>query len=130
MSEIITKRLSVRKKKYNIIKNTSHGIDGFLEVLKNETPVQIEVALFIGATVFIAFLDISNVLKAILFFSMFPVIIAEMANSAIERAVDLVTLEYNEMAKKAKDAAAAIVLVSVVFTVLVWSAVFVSEYLF
>ena len=120
----------MRKKKFNIIKNTSHGIDGFLEVLKNEVPIQIEVALFVGATVFIAFLDISHILKAVLFFSMFPIIIAEIVNSAIERTVDLVTLEYNEMAKRAKDAGAAVVLVSVILTILVWSAVFVSEYLF
>lgn len=120
----------MRKKKFNIIKNTSHGIDGFLEILKNEIPLQIEIALFVGATVFIAFLDISHILKAILFFSMFPIIIAEVINSAIERTVDLVTLEYDERAKKAKDAGAAIVLITVIFTVLVWSAIFVSEYLF
>lgn len=119
----------MRKKKFNIIKNTSHGIDGFLEILKNEIPLQIEIALFVGATVFIAFLDISHILKAILFFSMFPIIIAEVINSAIERTVDLVTLEYDERAKKAKDAGAAIVLITVIFTVLVWSAVFVSEFL-
>lgn len=119
----------MRRKRFNIIKNTSHGIDGFLEVLKNETPFQIELALFIGATVFIALVEMSSVSKAALFFSMFPIIIAEMVNSAIERAVDLVTLEYSETAKKAKDAAAGIVLVSVVFTFLVWVAVLMSEFL-
>lgn len=116
------------RKKYNIIKNASHGIEGFLEVLKNETPLQIELALFVGATVFIALVEISNISKAILFFSMFPMIIAEMANSAIERTVDLVTLEFDEMAKKAKDAGAGIVLVTVVFTFLVWTAVLMAEF--
>ena len=116
------------RKKSNLIKNTSHGIDGFFEVLKNETPLQIELALFVGATVFIALLEISSISKAILFFSLFPMIIAELANSAIERTVDPVTLEYNEMAKKAKDAGAAIVLVSVVFTFLIWTAVLMAEF--
>lgn len=116
------------RKKFNIIKNTSHGIEGFLEVLKNETPLQIELALFIGATALIAMLDISNISKAALFFSMFPIIIAEVINSAIERTVDLVTTEYNETAKKAKDAGAAVVLVSAVFTFFVWSAVLMSEF--
>jgi diacylglycerol kinase (ATP) len=115
-------------KRFNIVKNTSHAIEGFLEVLKNETPLQIEVALFFGATVFIALLDISSFSKAILFFSMFPIIIAEVFNSAIERAVDLVTREYDERAKMAKDAAAAGVLVSVVFTFLVWCAVLMTEF--
>ena len=118
----------MRKKKFNIIKSTSHGIEGLLEVLNNETPLQIELALFVGATALIAMLDISNISKAALFFSMFPIIIAEVVNSAIERAVDLVTLEYNEMAKKAKDAGAAVVLISVVFTFLVWTAVLMSEF--
>lgn len=116
------------RKKFNIIKNTSYGINGFLEVLKNETPLQIEIALFVGATTLIALLEISNVSKAALFFSMFPIIVAEIVNSAIERTVDLVTLEYNEMAKKAKDAGAAIVLVSAMFTFLVWTAVLMGEF--
>ncbi len=116
------------RKRFNIIKNTSHGIDGFLEVLKNETPLQIEIALFVGATTLIALLEISSISKAMLFFSMFPIIIAEITNSAIERTVDLVTLEYDERAKKAKDAGAAIVLVSVVFTFLVWTAVLMGEF--
>ncbi len=119
----------MRRKRFNIIKNTSHGIEGFLEVLKNETPFQIEVALFVGATALIALLDISTISKAILFFSMFPIIIAEIINSAIERTVDLVTLEFDERAKKAKDAGAAVVLVSVVFTFLIWSAVLMGEFI-
>jgi diacylglycerol kinase (ATP) len=60
---------------------------------------------------------------------MFPIIIAEVINSAIERTVDLVTLEYDERAKKAKDAAAAVVLVSAVFTFLVWTAVLMGEFI-
>jgi len=116
------------RKRFNIIKNTSHGIDGFLEVLKNETSFQVEIALFVGATTLIALLEVSNASKAMLFFSMFPIVIAEIINSAIERTVDLVTLEYNERAKKAKDAGAAIVLVSVIFTFLTWTAVLMGEF--
>ncbi len=40
------------------------------------------------------------------------VIAAELLNSALENAVDLVTEEYNEYAKRAKDIAAAGVLIS------------------
>lgn len=125
---ITKKRGVMANKRFNIVKNTSHAIEGFLEVLKNETPLQIEIALFVGATVFIALLDISSFSKTILFFSMFPIIVAEVFNSAIERVVDLITREYSEMAKRAKDAAAAGVLVSVVFTFLVWCAVLMNEF--
>jgi diacylglycerol kinase (ATP) len=43
-------------------------------------------------------------------------------NSAIERVVDLVTSDYHILAKQAKDAGATFVLLSLIFTGLIWLA--------
>lgn len=47
------------------------------------------------------------------------VLSGEVINTAIENTVDMVTDEYNEFAKKAKDAASGAVLINAVFAVIV-----------
>ena len=49
--------------------------------------------------------------------AVFSVLIAEVFNTALERAVDLATREHNELAHQAKDAAAGAVLLSTIFAV-------------
>ena len=43
-----------------------------------------------------------------------------LANSAIERVVDLVTQDYHILAKQAKDVGATMVLLSLIVTTLIW----------
>ncbi|PKN13991.1 MAG: diacylglycerol kinase, partial [Deltaproteobacteria bacterium HGW-Deltaproteobacteria-24] len=52
--------------------------------------------------------------------------LAETINSAIERVVDLVTLEHHEMAKRAKDVGSTIVFLSIGIFVVVWSSIIFS----
>lgn len=47
-------------------------------------------------------------------------IYAEIINSAIERCVDLVTKEYNEIAKQAKDIGAFLVFISFLIATILW----------
>jgi len=65
-------------------------------------------------------LPISFGYAAILNISLFIPIAAEVTNSAIERVVDLVTLEYHELAKRAKDAGAALVFISLLVAGTIW----------
>lgn len=48
-----------------------------------------------------------------MFITLMGMPLAEIINSAIERCVDLVTLHYHEMAKRAKDVGSAIVFLSI-----------------
>ena len=52
---------------------------------------------------------------------------AEMINTAIERCVDLVTKEYKELAKNAKDIAAGAVLVMSMFSVVIGIIIFLPK---
>jgi diacylglycerol kinase (ATP) len=61
--------------------------------------------------------------SSILFLSLFIPVLAEVANSAIERVVDLVTKEYHILAKQAKDVGATMVLLSLIVTALIWISV-------
>lgn len=55
----------------------------------------------------------------VLCFAIFFVIVAEMINTAIETTVDLVTSEYHEKAKLAKDVAAGAVVISAINAIMV-----------
>jgi len=110
------------KPKYTLFKNASYALAGLQEVAKNEKPFQIELFFFVVMSVVAFFLPISFVAKAILFSSLFIPLMAELANSAVERVVDLVTQDYHILAKHAKDAASALVLVSIIATSTIWIA--------
>lgn len=58
--------------------------------------------------------------RALMIASVLLVLIVELLNSAIEAAVDRISLEHHELAKRAKDVASAAVLLSLVNLVAVW----------
>ncbi|BFU78516.1 diacylglycerol kinase [Arcobacter sp. 15-2] len=106
--------------KYNFFKNTSYAIAGLKDIITTETSFKIELILMIILLPVIYLVDISLVEKSLLFISLMGMLIAESINSAIERVVDLVTLEYHEMAKKAKDVGSAIVFLSIIVFIVIW----------
>ena len=106
--------------RYSLFKNARYALEGLAEVFATETSFKIEAILSIVVWVGLLFVDIPLIAKAALGLSMLFVMIAEIANSAIERVVDLVTQEHHPLAKQAKDAGAAMVFLSVLFTIVVW----------
>ena len=115
--------MALNKPKYTLFKNTTYALAGLADITKNEPSFKLQILLFIVMNIIAWFLPIAFHLQAILSLSLFIPIMAEVANSAIERVVDLVTLEYHELAKRAKDAGATLVFLSLLLTGLIWMAV-------
>jgi diacylglycerol kinase (ATP) len=65
-------------------------------------------------------LPVSGVGKAIMIAAVLLVLIVELLNSAVEAAVDRVSLENHRLAKRAKDIGSAAVFVSLVNVPIVW----------
>jgi diacylglycerol kinase (ATP) len=99
------------------LKNAYNGLE---DVYRHEKAFRIEIRFFVILSFILPFLAVTHEEKFILFFSLFFPLLAELINTAIERTVDLVTVEYNEMAKAAKDIGAAIVFVSIFLTFSIW----------
>lgn len=114
--------------KFSLLANFANSVRGIAEVAKNERPMQVEIACFLALTIALFFLHLPFAHKAILFASLFLPIFAELINSAVERVVDLVTLEYHDLAKAAKDAASAVVLISLIVTAFIWFVVIYINY--
>jgi diacylglycerol kinase (ATP) len=113
------------KPKYGFFKNFKYAREGFAEVFKKETSFKLEIICFVILSFAAVFLPYPVWAKIVLVSGMLIPLIAELLNSAIERVVDMVTSEYNEQAKYAKDAAAAAVMISIFFSVSVWICVIV-----
>ena len=111
----------LNKPKHNLFRNGRYAFEGLVDIIKNETSFKWQLLLFFGAGIIAWILPIEFVYSAVLSLSLFIPLLAEIINSAIERVVDLVTQDYHILAKNAKDAGAAIVLISLVFTALIWA---------
>lgn len=110
----------LNKPKYTLLKNTRYALNGLIEVIRNESSFKLQLLLFIVMNAVAWILPIAVIYSAVLSVALFIPLLAELANSAVERVVDLVTLEYHELAKRAKDAGAALVFVSLVMTGTIW----------
>ncbi len=109
-----------RQPKYNFFKNSTYALNGLADIIKNETSFKIELTLLIPVILVILYLNIGIVEKILLFVSYFFILIAETINSAIERVVDLVTLDYHKMAGRAKDVGSSIVFLAIVQAIVIW----------
>lgn len=109
--------------KYTIFKNTTYALKGLIDMLKTETSFKIELFLFIFLIPIILIIDVTLTSKLVMFISLMGVLIAETINSAIERVVDLVTLEHHPMAGRAKDVGSSIVFLSITVFLVVWGAI-------
>jgi len=113
------------KPKYSFFKNFAYARAGFKEVFRSEKSFRLEIIYFVLLSIIALFLPYPVWAKIVLITSMLVPLIVELLNSAIERVVDMVTSEYNELAKYAKDAAAAAVMLSLIFSGFVWIGVIV-----
>ena len=115
--------------KYNFFKNTSYAVNGLKDLIKTETSFKIELIITIILLPVIIFVDATLTNKALMFITLMGMILAETINSAIERVVDLVTLEHHHMAGRAKDVGSAIVFLSIFIFVVTWSIILIDTYI-
>ncbi len=104
-----------------IIRAWKFSFHGFIHAIKNEAAFRQEYIASIILVPIALFLPISVELKMILIGSHFLVMITELLNSAIEAVVDLVSPEYHDLAKQAKDMGSLAVLISIKFLVICWA---------
>jgi diacylglycerol kinase (ATP) len=115
--------------KYNFKKNTTYALKGLKDLIQTETSFKIELILTIILIPVIIFIDTSLVNKSLMFMSLMGMLIAETTNSAIERVVDLVTLEHHDMAGRAKDVGSTIVFLSIIVFIIIWGIVLMEIFL-
>ncbi len=98
-------------KNHTLGQSFSHAFEGFVFALRSERNMKIHCAAAVLVITAAVLLGLSPAEKAVLLVLCASVITAELFNTAIENAVDLASPGINPLAKRAKDVAAAAVLV-------------------
>ena len=106
---------------FEALKNSSNGL---IYAIKEQRNLKIQLFIAIIVLIFSIVLKISKMEMIVVCLSIFFVIFAEVTNTAIEKTVDLVTEEYNEKAKIAKDVSAGAVLLMSICSVIVGALIF------
>lgn len=102
-------------------------LDGISYVTKNEKNFKREITLGIIALILSYILKIDKIEFIIILTMICLVLTAEIINTAIERTVDLVTKEYHELARIAKDVSAGSVLVTSIFSLIIGIIIFIPK---
>jgi diacylglycerol kinase (ATP) len=100
-----------------------YSLEGFAAAYRNEDAFRQEVLLGAVLLPVAALAPVGLLGKALMIGSMFLVLIVELINSAIEAAVDRISLENHMLAKRAKDIGSAAVMLSLLNLAVVWALV-------
>jgi len=106
-----------------LINATRYSIDGLAAAFRHEDAFRMELIGFAVGTPVALWLGRDGVERALLVGSLFLVLIVELLNSAIEAAVDRISLDEHQLAKRAKDIGSAAVMLSLIAAATVWGLV-------
>ncbi|MBI3714660.1 MAG: diacylglycerol kinase [Betaproteobacteria bacterium] len=97
-----------------------YSLEGFAAALKHEHAFRQELLLCVIMMPFAIFLSLESVERVLLIGSLLLVLVVELLNSAIEAVVDRVSLDNNDLSKRAKDLGSAAVFLSFVIVIVTW----------
>ena len=100
--------------------------EGLAAALKNEDAFRQELILAAMLIPIAWFCHVPGYAKAVMIASVMLVLIVELLNSAVEAAVDRISLENHQLAKRAKDLGSAAVFLSLLNVVVIWFVVLTS----
>ena len=97
-----------------------YSLEGLRAAFRHEDAFRQEVLLAALLIPTVFFLPASGLGKALMIGAVLLVLIVELLNSAVEAAVDRVSLENHQLAKRAKDIGSAAVFIALVNVPVVW----------
>lgn len=109
----------MNRRKRSLIDAFNAAIQGILYTFKSERNMRVH--YFCAAFILMTSLlfNFTKLEIAVLSITVMLVLICEMINTAIEKTIDLITKDYNQLAKVAKDVAAGAVLLSSMISIIV-----------
>lgn len=118
--------MSFSKKPTSLAQAFGCACKGIYETIKNERNIKIELVFAVCALVAAALLALRPLEWALILILIVVVIALELANSALESCIDLVSPTLHPLAKRAKDAMAGAVLVAALGAVLAGSVIYLN----
>lgn len=97
-----------------------YSMAGLRTSFRNESAFRQELALCVAATPLGLWLGTTAVERVLLVGSVLLVLVVELLNTAVENAIDRISAERHELAKRSKDAGSAAVFVTLMLAGFVW----------
>ena len=107
--------------------SVGHALDGIEYTVSHERNFRIEIIFAILVTIASFIFKVSLIEWGLLVLVIGIILALEMINTAMERCVDLVTKDYKELAKNAKDIAAGAVFVMSMFSIVLGIIIFLPK---
>lgn len=104
---------------HSVPESFQFAVNGILDVFRTQRHMRFHFIAAVSVLLVALLLDVERVDYFILIVMISLVLITEMVNTSIEAVVDLITKDYNPIAKFVKDAAAGAVLISTTAAVMV-----------
>lgn len=104
-----------------------YSLQGLVEAFRCEGAFRTEVLLACILIPSAFFVSTEAVVRALLVGSVLILMVTELLNSGIEAAVDRISMERHELAKRAKDIGSAAVFVAVINVTIIWLLVIFTE---
>lgn len=107
-----------------------HSLKGILAVVMGESAFRTDIVIFlVSAVVAFAIPRLSWCERALMVYAAFFPLVAELINTAIEKTIDRISLEYNALSGLAKDIGSALVFAAFVGEGLCWAIVLIGWWL-
>lgn len=106
-----------------LINAAGYSFDGFRAAFRHEDAFRQEVFLAIVLIPLAAWLGDTGVERALMIGSILLVLVVELLNSAVEAAVDRISLDHHLLIKRAKDMGSAAVMLTLLNVAVVWGLV-------
>jgi len=103
-----------------LLNATRYTLQGLAAAFRHEEAFRLELLLALVLIPSAFFVPVGGVAKALMVASVLLVLIVELLNSALEAAVDRISLERHSLAQRAKDLGSAAVFLSLVNVGAVW----------
>ena len=116
-----------KKKKRTFLDSVKNCLEGINYTLSNENNFKREIIIGILVVIMSAILKISIIEWVIVILLINFVLVCELINTALEKAVDLYTKEFNKTAKIVKDVAGASVFVMSIFSAIIGFIIFLPK---
>lgn len=115
------------RRRSTLLESFNYAFQGLIYVFRHQQNMRVHLTLAIVVLLGSLFFDLTRMELVAVLFAITLVLMAEMLNTAIEAAVDLITSSFDPKAKIAKDVAAGAVLVAAVNSLLVAYFVFADK---
>lgn len=114
MKKLITRR---------ILKTSQYSVQGLLSAWKSEEAFRVEVILMLVLLPAAFFIGKSAVEICLLVMSIFIVLIVELLNTGLEKTIDRISMEVNDISGFVKDVGSAAVAISIIQALIVWAVI-------